>query len=823
MSVNRHESELAENHAARLTAYALGQLEGHERAEVERELDASPIARQTVESIRALADHLVEATRADSSGGPSASMRAAILRRLDELEVAEAASPRARRTFGHGVRLLVALAACLLIAAFAVAWLTWLGRQPGGGALALFRPAPDAPSVAVAPSAPLAEEAAEAISATSPAAARPVPETMADEALDREGAAADRASAPDVRLVPSAHPMAAPGTSLAAKRQANTIEEPLRAEAAGEQVKTFAAPPEPQAGKLAAGAPGVVAAIEGVGVPAAEAAAPALAAPPAAAALPAGSPASAAPSEKALSTSRAFSGGADKPPESGAMPKGRTWGPGWPGPPGNGMPGMPGGAGKSRLADHEDAKAEAQGLKEASGGPLERRVSALQAPAGRSDALRSTEMGQPVGGAVPGHPGMLGGHPGMPPVYAGMPAGARRAGQAAMASRGTAAVGPLSPPYARGLAADASLGLQQRIPLEVESARGAGRQRQSTESDSAVATDTPSFRKGEVPAIIEHPFVEVGPFPMSPLPLEVDRTQYPMLAAEVAAGRWPRPQTVDVHGLINAFPYRDPAPPAQGALAVTLEAAECPWRPGHRLVRVAVACADLRAGPPPQAVAPKTRDAAPMRPSAAPVAAEAAAGKSSPKAPAPAVARDVRIVVEFNPLQAAAYRLIGVDIPAAGAPAEAEGPISAAVLREGERVVGLYQVIPPGAANVGQFPQQLRYQYPGRSAGNLTKDAYSGQLLTVHVQYREAATGKLQQAEFALRGASKPFAEASPDLRFAAAVAAFGMLLRHSPYAGSATLDWVEKTAAQAARDAPAEPRTQFVELVRQLRRIPAH
>lgn len=821
MSVNRHESELAENHAARLTAYALGQLEGHERAEVQRELDASPIARQTVESIRTLADHLVEATRADSCGGPSASMRAAILRRLDELEVAEAASPRARRTFGHGVRLLVALAACLLIAAFAVAWLTWLGRQPGGGALALFRPAPDAQSVAVAPSAPLAEEAAEAISATSPAAALPVPEIMADEALGREGAVADRASAPDVRLVPSAHPMRAPGTSLDAKRRANTVEGPSRAEAAGEQVKTFAAPPEPQAGKLAARAPGVLAGTEGGGVSAAKV--PALAAPPAAAALPAGSPAPAAPSEKALSTSRAFSGVADKPPESGAMPKDSAWGSGWPEPPGKGMPGVPGGAGKSTLADHEAPKAEAQGLKEAIGGQLERGVSALQAPAGHSAAPRSTEMGQPVDGAVPGHPGMLGGYPGMPPGYAGMPAGARRAGQAAMASRGTAAVGPLSPPYARGLAADASLGVQQQIPLEVESARRAGRQRQSTESDSAVATDTPSFRKGEVPAIIEHPFVEVGPFPMSPLPLEVDRTQYQMLAAEVAAGRWPRPQTVDVHGLINAFPYRDPAPPAQGALAVTLEAAECPWRPGHRLVRVAVACADPRLGRPPRAVAQKTRDAAPMRPSAGPVAAGAAGGKSSPKAPAPVVARDVRIVVEFNPLQAAAYRLIGVDIPAAGPPAEADGPISAAVLREGHRVVGLYQVIPPGAANLGQFPQQLRYQYPGRSAGNLTKDAYSGQLLTVHVQYREAATSKLQQAEFSLRDASKPFAEASADLRFAAAVAAFGMLLRHSPYAGSATLDWVEKTAAQAARDAPAESRTQFVELVRQLRRIPAH
>ncbi len=342
-------------------------------------------------------------------------------------------------------------------------------------------------------------------------------------------------------------------------------------------------------------------------------------------------------------------------------------------------------------------------------------------------------------------------------------------------------------------------------------------------SESAASSQTPSFPQAEPQPLIEHPFVEVGPYPVSPLPLEVDRTQYQRVVAAVRAGHWPRPETLDIHGLINAFPYRDPPPPVQAALAVTVEAAECPWKPGHRLVRVAVAAADWQAniGPAPQALAKRTPEAA-LRPSEAPSAEKHREGVRGAKV-APVVARDVRILVEFNPLQAAAYRLIGAEMPAAVPLAEADAAVAAAVLHAGQRVVGLYQVIPPAAAaNQAQFPQ-LRYQRPAVAPENLTKDAYSGQLLTVHVQYREAATGKMQQAEFALKDSAKPFAEASADLRFAAAVAAFGMLVRQSPYAGSATLEWVEQTAAQAARDAPAGPRTEFVELVRQLRRTPAH
>jgi anti-sigma factor RsiW len=98
MSVNRHESNEAEAHAARLTAYALGQLDEPERAEVEAELAASDDSRQTVATLRTVAGALVEATRHDLSPGRSATLRQAVEKRLDELEAAAVSPPSQTRT-----------------------------------------------------------------------------------------------------------------------------------------------------------------------------------------------------------------------------------------------------------------------------------------------------------------------------------------------------------------------------------------------------------------------------------------------------------------------------------------------------------------------------------------------------------------------------------------------------------------------------------------------------------------------------------------------------------------------------------------------------
>ena len=108
---------------ARLTAYALDELEGQERAEVEAGLATSETARETVRSIRGLAKYLREAAQARAVS-PSVALRAAVETRLRQVDV-QPAGTRSAESDSVRVPLLrrldwrawaaIAAAACLVI------------------------------------------------------------------------------------------------------------------------------------------------------------------------------------------------------------------------------------------------------------------------------------------------------------------------------------------------------------------------------------------------------------------------------------------------------------------------------------------------------------------------------------------------------------------------------------------------------------------------------------------------------------------------------------------------------------------------------------
>ena len=66
------------------------------------------------------------------------------------------------------------------------------------------------------------------------------------------------------------------------------------------------------------------------------------------------------------------------------------------------------------------------------------------------------------------------------------------------------------------------------------------------------------------------------------------------------------------------------------------------------------------------------------------------------------------------------------------------------------------------------------------------------------------------------------FGHASDDLRFAAAVAGFGMLLRDSPYKGSLTYDGLLEIAQASLKNDPSGYRLEFAELVRKAKTLSA-
>ena len=74
--------------------------------------------------------------------------------------------------------------------------------------------------------------------------------------------------------------------------------------------------------------------------------------------------------------------------------------------------------------------------------------------------------------------------------------------------------------------------------------------------------------------------------------------------------------------------------------------------------------------------------------------------------------------------------------------------------------------------------------------------------------------------ELTARDGGGRFGRASADFRFAAAVAAFGMVLRNSPHRGQATLPAVEEYAAGALGRDPNGYRAEFLDLVRKARNL---
>jgi Ca-activated chloride channel family protein len=169
------------------------------------------------------------------------------------------------------------------------------------------------------------------------------------------------------------------------------------------------------------------------------------------------------------------------------------------------------------------------------------------------------------------------------------------------------------------------------------------------------------------------------------------------------------------------------------------------------------------------------------------------------------IAKDVKLQVEFNPARVREYRLVGYENRLLAAEDFNNDRKDAGELGSGHTVTALYEVVPVGArASVDPLKYQPATPTPTASA--------TAELLTVKLRYKQPQGSNSKLLERPLTGQARPLAEASENLRFAAAVAQFGMLLRQSDYRGAAT--W-EATAALAKGAKTFDPDGYRAELVR--------
>jgi Ca-activated chloride channel family protein len=172
------------------------------------------------------------------------------------------------------------------------------------------------------------------------------------------------------------------------------------------------------------------------------------------------------------------------------------------------------------------------------------------------------------------------------------------------------------------------------------------------------------------------------------------------------------------------------------------------------------------------------------------------------------VAKDVKLQVEFDPTRVQAYRLLGYEDRLLRDEDFANDAKDAGDVGAGHTVTALYEIVRADAPLDVKLPEvsRLRYQQPTESSSR------GDELLTVAMRWKQPDGDRSMLVTQPVR-ASSGRRGASESMRFASAVAGFGMLLRHSPNAGALTWDDV-LTLARGARGADEDGyRADFIRL----------
>jgi Ca-activated chloride channel family protein len=180
------------------------------------------------------------------------------------------------------------------------------------------------------------------------------------------------------------------------------------------------------------------------------------------------------------------------------------------------------------------------------------------------------------------------------------------------------------------------------------------------------------------------------------------------------------------------------------------------------------------------------------------------------------IAKDVKIQVEFNPRMVGAYRLIGYENRVLRKEDFADDRKDAGEIGSGHTVTALYEIVPPDQAADLPTAEPLKYQRPSEPS----QGSESGEALTLKLRYKEPDGEISRLLSYPITDAGYSMDQASEDFRFAAAVAAFGMILRDSPHKGTADLDQVARLARAGMGSDEGGYRSGFVDLVDLARKV---
>lgn len=175
------------------------------------------------------------------------------------------------------------------------------------------------------------------------------------------------------------------------------------------------------------------------------------------------------------------------------------------------------------------------------------------------------------------------------------------------------------------------------------------------------------------------------------------------------------------------------------------------------------------------------------------------------------IAKDVKLQIEFNPAYVKSYRLIGYENRLLKDEDFNNDKKDAGELGAGHTVTALYEIIPTSSKE-RPFIDDLKYQKKVVNSGS-----ENGELLTVKFRYKKPDEDTSRLLVKSLLAKEIDLTESSKNLKWSAAVAGFGMLLRGSEQIENFGYEQVVLLAKQAKGKDAFGYQDEFIDLAQSI------
>lgn len=173
-----------------------------------------------------------------------------------------------------------------------------------------------------------------------------------------------------------------------------------------------------------------------------------------------------------------------------------------------------------------------------------------------------------------------------------------------------------------------------------------------------------------------------------------------------------------------------------------------------------------------------------------------------------AIAKDVKIQIEFNPKHVQSYRLIGYENRKLRDEDFTNDAIDAGELGSGHTVTALYEIIPTGVKS--KFSAEIPNLKYSKTIEN--KNNYNDELATIKFRYKKPDGNKSIEITEIIE--NKSMLNSSPDFKFSTAVAWFGLRLRDSKLIDNNSISDIKSLAKSGLTKDPDGYKAEFIRLL---------